>query len=430
MASAGPTLSSGQINALAVTERVTSILSLLGIFFILSTFLLGRGFNKPINRLVFAASWSNLGMNIAVLIAEDGVSAGQNSPLCQFQAFAIQMFLGVDALWALCMAFNVHLALFRGWTAERMQAQEWRYFMACYGFSFIPALTYLFINVEGHEKVYGPALLWCWITGEWDFLRIATLYGIVWIALTSAFVIYCMAGAKVWRNRHALREWFNPFNENPFGGTVTTRVEVTTHTRRTGSLSSAKRPSSREMPIPGVYFQGSGDYDPYTVNIEVGPKHERQNSAPELFRMRSLTRNAALKEANADAWLYARVAFLFFCALLISWVPSSINRVNSLAHPSRLNFGLNYVETLVLPLQGFLNAVVYVITSQTACRNLWRSITGGQELSRKSSSTMGVGSDVPLGMGKRDTKLERFAARRSSQRLECDVTSISSLRPH
>ena len=361
------------------------------------------------------------------------------------------------------MAFNVHLALFRGWTAERMQAQEWRYFMACYGFSFIPALAYLFINVEGRGKVYGPALVSyttmqtrapanAWkavVLDHWrmglsphcDSLRHslvclnyqaakATLLTRHRIALTSAFVIYCMAGAKVWRNRHDLREWFNPFNENPFEGTVTTRVEVTTHARRTGSLSSAKRPSGGDRPIPGIDFQGSGDYDPYSVNVEVGPKHDRQGSAPELFRMRSLTRNAALKEANADAWLYARVAFLFFCALLISWVPSSVNRVYSLAHPNRLNFALNYVETLVLPLQGFLNAVVYVITSQTACRNLWRSITGGQELPRKSSSITGTGSDVPLGMGKTDTKLERFAAHRSSQRLESDVTSISSLRPH
>ena len=80
-----------QINAMAVTERVTSIFSLLGILFILATFLLGRGFDKPINRLIFLASWSNLGMNIATLIAEDGTTAGQNSSLCQFQAFAIQM---------------------------------------------------------------------------------------------------------------------------------------------------------------------------------------------------------------------------------------------------------------------------------------------------------------------------------------------------
>ena len=82
-----------QVYAMMITERVTSIFSLLGILFILSTFLLGRGFDKPINRLFFFASFSNLGMNIAALIAEDGVSAGQNSSLCQFQAFAIQWYV-------------------------------------------------------------------------------------------------------------------------------------------------------------------------------------------------------------------------------------------------------------------------------------------------------------------------------------------------
>ena len=86
-----------QVYAMMVTERVTSIFSLLGILFILSTFLLGRGFDKPINRLFFFASFSNLGMNIAALIAEDG-TAGPNSSLCQFQAFAIQWYVGTTPL--------------------------------------------------------------------------------------------------------------------------------------------------------------------------------------------------------------------------------------------------------------------------------------------------------------------------------------------
>lgn len=80
-----------QVNAMAVTERVTSVFSLIGILFILSTYLMGRGFDKPINRLIFFASWSNLGMNAATLIAEKGVLAGTDSTLCQFQAWAIQM---------------------------------------------------------------------------------------------------------------------------------------------------------------------------------------------------------------------------------------------------------------------------------------------------------------------------------------------------
>ena len=86
-----PTMSESELNAMQITERVTSVLSLLGILFILLTFLLCRGFDKPINRLIFFASWSNLGMNIATLIAEDGPAAGQNSSLCQFQGWAIQM---------------------------------------------------------------------------------------------------------------------------------------------------------------------------------------------------------------------------------------------------------------------------------------------------------------------------------------------------
>ena len=68
-------------------------------------------------------------------------------------------FLGVDALWALAMALNVYLALFRGWTAQRMQAQEWKYFVGAYGLSFIPALTYLFLKNESRKRVYGPALV-------------------------------------------------------------------------------------------------------------------------------------------------------------------------------------------------------------------------------------------------------------------------------
>ncbi|KAK4696564.1 hypothetical protein P7C71_g1385, partial [Lecanoromycetidae sp. Uapishka_2] len=330
-------LTAGQNNAFAITERVTSIFSLLGIFFILSTFLLGRGFDKPINRLVFAASWSNLGMNIAALIAEDGVAAGAKSSLCQFQAFAIQM-----------------------------------------------------------------------------------------LALALALIIYVMASVKVWRNRHELHGLFNPFNENPFEGTVTTEVDVTSYARPNANRTESDRSfggarpfEEQEIPIPGTTEDKNGNdgFDPYSVNVEVG--RQRKPSAPEMFRVRSLTRNAALSETNPEAWLYARVAFLFFLALLISWVPSSINRLYSLANPNKLNFGLNYTETLVLPLQGFLNAIVYVITSQTACKNLWRSMTGAQELPRKSSMVKGP-DGMPLGklgVMKPDSKLERFTSRRTSQRL-------------
>lgn len=233
-----------------------------------------------------------------------------------------------------------------------------------------------------------------------------------------------MAFAKVWRNRDELSGLFNPFNENPFEGIITTEIDVTSYARR----PSEPGPISPDeaTPISIASPMREYEFDPYSVNVEVGrPRPDRKTSAAEMFKVRSLTRNHALRESNPDAWLYARVAFLFFCSLLICWVPSSINRLYSIANPNRLVFWLNYIETLVLPLQGFFNAVIYIITSQTACRNLWRSMTGAQQLPRKSSTVSGMGSMTPRG----DTKLERFTSRRASERLKSE-SSIPTLRGH
>ena len=80
-----------QVNALSVTERVNSCISLVGILFILVTYLAHPSFNKPINRLIFFATWANLGTCIAALISSDGYAYGNEAPLCKFQAFLVQM---------------------------------------------------------------------------------------------------------------------------------------------------------------------------------------------------------------------------------------------------------------------------------------------------------------------------------------------------
>lgn len=255
------------------------------------------------------------------------------------------------------------------------------------------------------------------------------------MALGFALVIYVMAFAKVWRNRHELTGIFNPFNENPFEGIITKEIDVTTHARQHSSTGAAP-PEDEESGTLGVK---TDDFNPYSVNIEADPT-QRKPSAAEMFQVRSLTRNHALSETNPEAWLYARVAFLFFCSLLICWVPSSINRLYSIAHPDHLVFWLNYIETLVLPLQGFFNAIVYIVTSQTACHNLWRSMTGAQQLPRKNSTGTGMDGVLPsrkagtklerMGMGRADSKLELFTSRRTSERLGAEDTSVTSLRGH
>lgn len=83
-------LTVAQLRAIEVTERVTSILSLLGTSYIIVTFLAFPAFRKPINRLVFYASWGNIICNAGTLISRSGIEAGPGSALCQLQAFVIQ----------------------------------------------------------------------------------------------------------------------------------------------------------------------------------------------------------------------------------------------------------------------------------------------------------------------------------------------------
>ena len=105
-------------------------------------------------------------------------------------------FLGVDAYWALCMACNVYLALFKGYTIRQLKSLDSVYLILCYGAAFAPAYLYFWIYSSSRGQIYGPAIvsklckspqvilmwtqIWCWIVIEYDFLRISTLYGIVW----------------------------------------------------------------------------------------------------------------------------------------------------------------------------------------------------------------------------------------------------------
>jgi hypothetical protein len=46
-----------------------------------------------------------------------------------------------DSLWTLAMACNVYLTFFRKYNAAQLKKLEWKYFLACYGIPFPPAVT-------------------------------------------------------------------------------------------------------------------------------------------------------------------------------------------------------------------------------------------------------------------------------------------------
>jgi hypothetical protein len=84
-------LSPSQNRAIEITERVSSSLSVIGALFVIGTYTVSSSFHKPINRMVFYASWGNIIANISTLISLSGIQAGRNTALCQTQGFLIQM---------------------------------------------------------------------------------------------------------------------------------------------------------------------------------------------------------------------------------------------------------------------------------------------------------------------------------------------------
>ena len=64
-----------------------------------------------------------------------------------------------DFLWSFCMALNIYLALYKGYSATQLRSLEWKYFLACYGLPLIPAVMYFFIKTKDRGRVYGPALV-------------------------------------------------------------------------------------------------------------------------------------------------------------------------------------------------------------------------------------------------------------------------------
>jgi hypothetical protein len=84
----------------------------------------------------------------------------------------------------------------------------------------------------------------------------------------------------------------------------------------------------------------------------------------------------ALKVArtNRGAQTYALVAFVIFLGLLTVWVPATVNRVYSLATNGKVNFAMNLMAAIVLPLQGFFNCVIYLFFSRSELKKESRKL--------------------------------------------------------
>lgn len=101
------------------------------------------------------------------------------SGLCEFQGLLIQWFMVADSFWVLCMALNVFLVFFYGYGVQQLRHLEKWYFAFNYGIPCIPVIAYVVLSRTGHP-VIGSAMLWCWVSVDVEWMRIAFFYVPAW----------------------------------------------------------------------------------------------------------------------------------------------------------------------------------------------------------------------------------------------------------
>ncbi|EFY84982.1 G-protein coupled receptor [Metarhizium acridum CQMa 102] len=344
-------LTESQLNAISIMERACSAISLLGCIFTITTFTCFSTFReKPVNRLVFYASFGNMASNVGTLMSRSFLG-NLDSFGCQFQAMLVQWFMAADVGWILAMAVNVYLTVYRKFDIKRLHKMELIYLPACYGIPFIPAFTYLFVRHNG-ERIYGDAVLWCWVTSELEGLRIGTFYGPVWTMILITFSIYIAAAGTIFKIRRQVHDLSSDYD-----------LSSCTSPEVTASNGTAATMSADGDAVFSGQTQGRDDK---TTASRAKPRRHGPTQ-------QSFARRRSFEHKNA-AWSYTKCALLYFSAILITWIPASANRVYSMAHNGQPYAPVVFMSAFVLPLQGFWNWIIYVVMSWGACKSLPQDI--------------------------------------------------------
>ncbi|PNP46909.1 hypothetical protein TGAMA5MH_01862 [Trichoderma gamsii] len=398
----GSELSPRQVEILITIERTGAGLSMVAITLTLLSFFLCKRLRTTPNIFIMLASIANAGASIASMIGYDGLDKGEESTLCQGQGFIFEWFMQSDPWWSFAMAFNVFLVFFNSANPAVFRKRIWIYCIICFGGPLIPAIVLVSIHDNAKGPVFGNAALWCWIDSNWSLVRLYAYYIPIWICIFGSILIYVAVGYQVFHHRNRLRKFTMPITRmrkmsnmraaSEAGdsaeesltrkidhyGTATTEVQVTSITPENDYSGLPAIPPAIYAHGPTIVSHGKswvpvhrlGYYSPEAYgktphqNATISARQPEQPSTV-LSRLRHVKSNASLKLKRLDPvkMAYLRTSFIFGFAILITWIPSSVNRLYSLTYHGRVNFQLSVASGCVLPLQGVWNALIYFTTS-------------------------------------------------------------------
>ncbi|KAK3318095.1 hypothetical protein B0H66DRAFT_602697 [Apodospora peruviana] len=400
-----------QVRTLVILERVGGSLSLVSVILVFIAYGLFDRVRTLPNTFIVFASVANVGASIASLIAYDGVWFGQESSLCQAQGFLFQMMVQSDPWWSLAMAINVLLVFFKGASPHAIKQWGWLYCLICYGGPFVIAVICLLLKKDGKTVVYGSAGIWCWISDDWNTLRIYSYYMLIWICILTSLLIYAGIGIYVFKARNKLRQ-LSGSGGHHVRGTFEHPALHSSH-NRDSAVSTTEWPLSpdsggvlfgstnhkdktKSQSTPGTPLDESAVTRPENLHSPMistdlsrcllSPRPQKEMAAP--FRPQHPPRSTALGKRTSTPVrrvfgrfivedpvkrAYLRTAVLFALSVFVTWIPSSINRIRGLIYPDS-PYPYNVATAAVLPLQGLWNGVIFFVTSWKMLRQSARDM--------------------------------------------------------
>ncbi len=103
------------------------------------------------------------------------------------------------------------------------------------------------------------------------------------------------------------------------------------------------------------------------TSVSAIPRSNKTSFSQQLGKLKR-TATSRLKRLDPVKMAYLRTSFIFGFAVLVTWIPSSVNRLYSIANHGHIDFQLSAVSGTVLPLQGVWNSLIFFTTS-------WRTVS-------------------------------------------------------
>ncbi len=234
------------------------------------------------------------------------------------------------------------------------------------------------------------------------------------VVILITFFIYIRAGREIYQKHKQLHQ-FSASNEpeplssfdNAYGSSKTTEVFVTSEAMDL----PPRRHGLRRRPGRAPRLRGQQQRQPARTAQRGLQRHHlvEQAQPTRIDRHRAAdpeqhgdhdgaARGAAHRASAAAAPARQRaqqrgVELHQVCAALLHRHPhhvdpSSANRVYSVVHPDQISLPLEFMSAMVLPLQGFWNMVIYVVTSWKACQMLFADLRLGR---RPAAGDMSIG---------------------------------------